>query len=63
VKIETLIYFCVVAESGNLADAADQLGRTQAALSMSIKQLEAQLGKKLFDGERKSQLSPLGEQV
>ena len=63
IKLETLRYFCLVAESGNLADAADQLGRTQAALSMSIKQLESQLGKKLFDGERKSQLSPLGEQV
>ncbi len=63
IKLEALRYFCVVAESGNLADAADQLGRTQAALSMSIKQLELQLGKSLFDGERKNQLSPLGEQV
>ena len=30
---------------------------------MSLKQLESHLGKNLFDGERKSQLSPLGEQV
>jgi len=47
----------------NLADAADRLGRTQSALSMSLKQLESHLGKALFNGERKSHLSPLGEQV
>jgi len=63
IKLELLRYFCVVAETGNLADAADRLGRTQSALSMSLKQLESHLGKALFNGERKSHLSPLGEQV
>ncbi|MEM7256566.1 MAG: LysR family transcriptional regulator, partial [Pseudomonadota bacterium] len=63
VKLEILRHFCTVAETGNLAEAADRLGRTQSALSMSLKQLENHLGRKLFDGERKSQLSPLGTEV
>ena len=63
IKLELLRIFCVVAETGNLADAAERLGRTQSALSMSLKHLESHLGKVLFSGERKSHLSPLGEQV
>lgn len=63
IKLENLRYFCGVAEAGNLADAAERLGRTQSALSTSLKQLEAHFGSKLFDGERKSQLSPFGEEV
>ncbi len=63
IKLAELRYFCAVVQTGNLAEAADRLGRTQSALSMSLKQLESHLGKKLFHGERKSQLSPLGEQV
>lgn len=55
--------FCMVAQTGNLADAADRLGRTQAAVSMTLKQLEDQLGSSLFKGKRKNRLSPLGEQV
>jgi len=62
-KIEMLRCFCTVAQTGNLAEAADRLGRTQSAVSMTLKQLEDHLGKKLFQGERKNQLSPLGEQV
>ncbi|MEX0308085.1 MAG: LysR family transcriptional regulator [Ruegeria sp.] len=63
IKIEMLRCFCTVAQTGNLVEAADRLGRTQSAVSMTLKQLEDHLGKKLFEGERKSQLSPLGEQV
>ena len=55
--------FCTVAETGNLAEAADRLGRTQSALSMSLKQLETHLDRSLFEGERKSQLSTVGEQI
>ncbi len=62
-KIEMLRCFCTVAQTGNLVEAADRLGRTQSALSMTLKQLEDHLGKKLFEGERKNQLSALGEQV
>ena len=63
IKIEMLRCFCAVAEAGNLSDAADQLGRTQSALSMMLKQLEENLGGRLFESERKNRLSPLGEQV
>ncbi|WP_372572411.1 LysR family transcriptional regulator [Ruegeria jejuensis] len=63
IKIEMLRCFCIVAQTGTLAEAADRLGRTQSAVSMTLKQLEDHLGKKLFEGERKSTLSPLGEQV
>ncbi|SLN25002.1 LysR family transcriptional regulator [Ruegeria meonggei] len=62
-KIETLRCFCVVAQTGNLVEAADRLGRTQSAVSMTLKQLEDHLGKKLFEGERKNRLSALGQQV
>ncbi len=63
IKIEMLRCFCTVTQTGNLAEAADRLGRTQSAVSMTLKQLEDHLGKKLFEGERKNQLSPLGAQV
>lgn len=63
IKIEMLRIFCTVAQTGNLSDAADQLGRTQSALSMMLKQLEDNLDGQLFEGERKNRLSPLGEQV
>lgn len=63
IKIEMLRCFSAVARSGNLADAASRLGRTQSAISMTLKQLEEELGQKLFEGERKSVLSPLGEQI
>ncbi|WP_264210535.1 LysR family transcriptional regulator [Leisingera thetidis] len=62
-KIEMLRTFCTVAQTGNLSEAANRLGRTQSAVSMTLKQMEEHLGKKLFEGERKNQLSPLGEQV
>lgn len=63
IKIEMLRCFCTVAQTGNLGEAADRLGRTQSAVSMTLKQLEDHLGKKLFEGERKNHLSPLGRQV
>lgn len=63
IKIEMLRCFSTVAQTGNLADAAIRLGRTQSAVSMTLKQLEEHLGQRLFEGERKSQLTPLGEEV
>ena len=63
IKIEMLRCFCAVAQSGNLSEAADRLGRTQSAVSMMLKQFENHLGKKLFLGERKNHLTALGEQV
>ncbi|MEC3861103.1 LysR family transcriptional regulator [Mesobacterium sp. TK19101] len=63
IKIEMLRTFCAVARAGNLSDAAQHLGRTQSALSMTLKQLEAHLGGALFENERKNRLTPLGTQV
>lgn len=63
IKIEMLRSYCTVVRTGNLAEAARRLGRTPSAVSMTLKQLEDHLGKKLFESERKNRLSPLGEQV
>ena len=63
IKLEMLRCFCAVAEAGTLSEAARRLGRTQSALSMTLKQLEDHLGRSLFEGERKNRLSPLGQEV
>ncbi|GAB2462045.1 LysR family transcriptional regulator [Comamonas humi] len=60
-KIELLRYFVAVVEAGELAEAGARVGRTPAALSMALRQLEEDLGGHLFEGERKARLSPLGE--
>lgn len=62
-KIEQLRVFMAVAEAGELADAGDRIGRTPAAVSMTLKQIENELGGALFEGERKGRLTPLGEYV
>jgi DNA-binding transcriptional LysR family regulator len=60
IKIEMLRCFAAVARSGNLAGAADRLGRTPSAVSMMLKQFEDHLGAPLFESERKSKLTALG---
>lgn len=60
IKTEMLRCFATVARSGNLADAAEKLGRTPSAVSMMLKQLEDHLGASLFESERKSKLTALG---
>ena len=63
IKIEMLRCFATVAQSGNLADAADQLGRTPSAVSMMLKQFEDHLDAPLFESERKSKLTAWGSLV
>ncbi|NNG03606.1 MAG: LysR family transcriptional regulator [Inquilinus sp.] len=63
VRVEALRTFVTVAESGNITDAANQLGRTPSAVSMTLKQLEEHLGRPLFEGDRKSRLTGLGAYV
>lgn len=41
--------FVAIADTGNFTRAADQLGRTQSAISMQMKRLEATVGDPLFD--------------
>ncbi|MFT5114710.1 MAG: LysR family carnitine catabolism transcriptional activator [Parasphingorhabdus sp.] len=60
-KLEQLRVFVAVAEAGTIIEAADRLGRTASAVSMTLSHIEHQLNGKLFDGERKSKLSPLGK--
>lgn len=63
IKIETLRCFSTVAQTGNLAESAAKLSRTQSAVSMTLKQLEIDVGQRLFESDRKNRLTPLGEQV
>jgi len=55
--------FLEVADLGNIKDAAEKIGRTPSAVSMSLKQLEEHLGGSLFESDRKTTLTSLGEYV
>jgi DNA-binding transcriptional LysR family regulator len=60
IKLEYLRVFATVAETQALSEAAERLGRTPSAISMTLKQIEESLGGPLFEGERKVALTPLG---
>ena len=62
-KLEVIRAFVVVAKHGNLRDAAEELSRTQSALSMSLAQFEQALGGPLFETDRKRDLTDLGKFV
>lgn len=55
--------FIAVVETGGVRAAAGQIGRTPSAVSMTLKQLEDDVGAPLFDGERKAGLSQVGRVV
>ncbi|MDV6225302.1 LysR family transcriptional regulator [Nitratireductor aquimarinus] len=63
IKLEMLRCFTAVAQRGSLAEAADQLGRTPSAVSMMLKQFEENIGAPLFETERKSRLTGLGQHI
>ena len=48
-ELRQLRYFLAVARYGSVTAAAEQLGRTQQAVSKSLQQLEERLGVRLFD--------------
>jgi DNA-binding MarR family transcriptional regulator len=56
--------FYAGATSESLAAAADQLGLSRAAISISIKKLERRLGQRLFQGlGGRRHLTPTGEEL
>ncbi|CTQ31334.1 LysR family transcriptional regulator [Jannaschia rubra] len=63
IKLEMLRVFRVVAEQGTLAAGARLLGRTPSAISMTLAQIEDEIGAPLFETDRKSRLTPLGQLV
>lgn len=63
IKIEMMRCFQAVADRGNLASAAEALGRTPSAVSMMLSHLEDEIGAPLFEAPRKSRLTPLGRMI
>jgi DNA-binding transcriptional LysR family regulator len=63
IKLEMLRAFSVTAAQGTLAGAAVVLGRTPSAVSMMLAQFEREVGGTLFETDRKSRLTPLGQLV
>lgn len=60
IKHSLLRIYVAVVETGNIQDAADRVGRSPSAVSMSLKQLENLIGGALFESDRKSQVTELG---
>lgn len=60
IQIGMLRSFVEVARAGSLVHAAEVLGRTPSAISMTLKSFEEHLGRPLFETERKNRLTPLG---
>ncbi len=63
ISIALLRTFATVADSGNIREAGERLGRTPSAVSMALKNLEDELGGVLFEADRKNALTPLGRYV
>ncbi len=63
IKLSHFSVFVAVAELGNITDAAAKIGRTPSAVSMTLRQLEDEVGGPLFESDRKSKLTSLGEYV
>lgn len=61
-EIDLLRSFIAVSAHRNFTHAAEAIGRTQSAVSLQIKRLEAIIGKRLFDRSRQSvAITPVGE--
>lgn len=63
IKLEMMRVFLETAQQGTLAGAAARLRRTPSAVSMTLGQLETEIGAPLFQTDRKSRLTPLGHLV
>lgn len=60
IKLEHLRVFAAVVETGTLVDAGRKLSRTPSAISMTLNQIEDDLGDSLFEGDRKARLTEAG---
>ena len=63
ISLTGLRSFVAVVDTGGIRAAADQIHRTPSAVSMTLKQLELDIGAPLFESERKSALSNVGRVV
>ncbi|MGB1361024.1 MAG: LysR family transcriptional regulator [Alphaproteobacteria bacterium] len=61
IKLQYLEHFIAIAEYKGYRNASKHIGKTQAALSASMKELEKILGKELFTKGHKVSLTPLGK--
>lgn len=61
-ELRDMKHFYAIAENGNISKAAQKLHMAQPPLSKQMKELEEQLGVKLFErGSRKIRLTPAGQ--
>ena len=60
-KIQPLRYVLAIVEHGGFHAAARQLHRSQPAVSMAVRELEARLGEALFEKGAQASLTPFGE--
>ncbi len=57
-KIQQLRYVVAVADYGGYSFAAEALHRTQPAISLGIKELEARFGEPIFERQGAGRLTP-----
>ncbi|WP_315983555.1 LysR family transcriptional regulator [Aliamphritea spongicola] len=63
-SLKTLRTLTAIAQQGSFAAAGEKLGLTQAAVSIQVRQLEDELGARLFDRIGRNQvLNPDGRKV
>ena len=63
-EIRNLVTFARIAEVQNFSKTAEQLGYSQSAVTMQIKQLEGELGAQLFERIGKQvKLTQAGERL
>lgn len=60
VTLNAFRVFAATARLGSISRAAAAVHRTPSAVSMTLKQLEDAVGRPLFEGERKTRLTPTG---
>ncbi|HEX7386912.1 MAG TPA: LysR family transcriptional regulator [Castellaniella sp.] len=63
IRLEMMRVFKVVAQARSLQKAAEVLHRTPSALSMTLSQLQEEVGAPLFETDRKNRLTPFGARV